>query len=105
MVDYNGLQIDGSCSDVNDLGGIEAKFAAFGWRVLEVDGHDVPALLDAFGAAREVDGRPTVLVCKTVKGKGVSFMENNADWHGRAPSVDETECAFGELSCDTREGE
>ncbi len=105
MVDYNGLQIDGSCSDVNDLGGIEAKFAAFGWRVLEVDGHDVPALLGAFGAAREVDGRPTVLVCKTVKGKGVSFMENNADWHGRAPSVDETECAFGELSCDTREGE
>ncbi|MDA3937207.1 MAG: transketolase [Actinomycetota bacterium] len=100
IVDSNGLQIDGSCHEVMCLGGIGQKFAAFGWQVIEVDGHDVDALVDAFEAARvasETSGAPSVLVAGTVKGKGVSFMEDNAGWHGKAPSADETEQATSEL--------
>ncbi len=103
MVDHNGLQIDGACADVMNLGEVEAKFAAFGWNVIAVDGHDVEALLAAFETAAAVTGTPTVLVCRTVKGCGVSFMENNADWHGKAPSAEETTCARDELSCELEE--
>lgn len=99
IVDHNGLQIDGACADVMDLGEVEAKFAAFGWTVLQVDGHDVDALIDAFAQAKKVCGTPAVLVCRTVKGKGVSFMENDADWHGKAPDDEQTACAVDELSC------
>ncbi|GAB4282751.1 MAG: transketolase [Coriobacteriia bacterium] len=98
IVDHNGLQIDGACSEVMCLGDVEAKFRAFGWRVLGCDGHDVPALLGAFAAARESDGAvPTVIVCRTVKGRGVSFMEDEAGWHGKAPDAAETAQAVAEL--------
>lgn len=100
IVDHNGLQIDGACADVMDLGEVEAKFEAFGWTVFQVDGHDIDALVSAFAQAKKVCGTPTVLVCRTVKGKGVSFMENNADWHGQAPNEDQTACAVDELSCE-----
>jgi transketolase len=105
VVDHNGLQIDGACSDVMDLGEVASKFAAFGWNVVTVDGHDIEALHRELTAARTACGIPTVLVCRTVKGKGVSFMENNADWHGRATTIEETACAVDELSCVIREGE
>lgn len=105
IVDHNGLQIDGACEDVMGLGEVAAKFTAFGWRVIECDGHDLEALSTAFAAASEVAGRPAVLVCRTVKGRGVSYMEGNADWHGKAPSAEETECARGELACTIEEGE
>ncbi len=98
IVDHNGLQIDGACSEVMCLGDVEAKFRAFGWRVLGSDGHDVPALLETLAAARESDGGvPTVVVCRTVKGRGVSFMEGEAGWHGKAPNAAETEQAVAEL--------
>lgn len=105
IVDHNGLQIDGACADVMGLGEVAAKFTAFGWHVIECDGHDVEALADAFGRAAAVEGSPAVLVCRTVKGKGVSYMENNADWHGKAPSAEETACAREELACTIEEGE
>jgi len=99
IVDNNGLQIDGACSDVVCLGEIDAKFRAFGWEVIDVDGHDPKALLEAFSRATTVKGVPTVLVARTVKGRGVSFMEHKADWHGKAPSTEQTSDALAELSC------
>jgi transketolase len=98
IVDENGLQIDGACTEVMCLGHIAQKFSAFGWHAIEVDGHDVPALLDAFAVARSHDDGPVVIVAHTVKGKGVSFMEGNAGWHGKAPSAEETTRALEELS-------
>jgi transketolase len=98
IVDDNGLQIDGACSEVMCLGHIATKFKAFGWNAIEVDGHDVGALHDVMLTAKSHSDGPTVIVAKTVKGKGVSFMEDNAGWHGRAPSVEEREKALAELS-------
>ncbi len=98
IVDDNGLQIDGACSEVMCLGQIAQKFAAFGWHSIEVDGHDVSAVCDAFADARSHDAGPVVIVARTQKGKGVSFMEGNAGWHGKAPSADETARALEELS-------
>jgi transketolase len=98
IVDDNGLQIDGACNEVMCLGHIAQKFVAFGWRAIEVDGHDVSAVYEALIAARDHEGGPAVVVAKTVKGKGVSFMEDNAGWHGRAPSAEETVRALAELS-------
>lgn len=103
IVDHNGLQIDGACNDVMCLGDIAAKFAAFGWDAVECDGHDVAGLLEVLGTARgraEVAGRPVAIVCHTVKGKGVSFMEGDADWHGKAPSREQAAAALAELGCE-----
>ena len=97
IVDRNGLQIDGACSDIVCVGDVAAKFRSFGWTALEVDGHDISALKAAFEEARAAAG-PTVLVCETLKGKGVSFMEGDAGWHGKAPSPDEAERALAELT-------
>ncbi|MDI6843809.1 MAG: transketolase [Anaerosomatales bacterium] len=102
IVDHNGLQIDGACSEVMCLGDIAQKFRAFGWDAVECDGHDVPGLLETLGTAREraeAAGRPAAVVCHTVKGKGVSFMEGNADWHGKAPNREEAAAALAELRC------
>ncbi len=98
IVDDNGLQIDGACSEVMCLGHIAAKFVAFGWKAAEVDGHDIPALHDALAAAKSHSEGPTVVVAHTIKGKGVSFMENEAGWHGKAPSADELATALAELA-------
>lgn len=98
IVDDNGLQIDGACTEVMCLGHIAAKFQAFGWHAIEVDGHDVAAIREALLAAKAHHGQPAVVVAKTVKGKGVSFMEDNAGWHGKAPSADEREKALAELA-------
>ena len=83
FVDHNGLQIDGKVADVMGSDPVDAKFAAFGWNVISVDGHDFVQIKNAIEEAKKTKGKPTVIICETVKGKGVSFMENEASWHGR----------------------
>jgi transketolase len=97
VVDNNGLQIDGCNCDVMDLGHLDKKWQAFGWHVIEADGHDYPQLIDAFDRARMIKGQPVVIIAHTIKGKGVSFMENNADFHGKAPNEEEVKRALKEL--------
>lgn len=97
IVDDNGLQIDGHVADVMDHSPLKEKFLAFGWNVLEVDGHDIEALQKAFHSVYRKAERPTVLLAKTVKGKGVSFMENQVSWHGSAPTKEQYEQAMQEL--------
>ncbi|BBB91733.1 MAG TPA: transketolase [Methylomusa anaerophila] len=89
FVDFNGLQIDGPVSEVMSPLPIPEKWAAFGWNVLQIDGHDFNAIYDAIETAKTVQDKPTVIVAKTVKGKGVCQMENVVDWHGKAPSREE----------------
>ncbi len=103
FVDVNGLQIDGRTADVMPSEPLDAKFAAFNWNVLKIDGHDMQAILDALAAAREEKGRPTVILAATVKGKGVSFMENQAGWHGKAPNDEQFAQARSELEAQIRE--
>lgn len=98
FVDNNGLQIDGNIDDVMSPNPIDAKFAAFGWHVLTIDGHDFQQIADAVAKAKAEKNRPTVIVAKTVKGKGVSYMENQAGWHGSAPSEEQVAQALGELN-------
>ena len=97
IVDNNNLQIDGDVREVVGLRAIPEKFRAFGWEVLEVDGHDVEALLEAFATAQGASGKPVCIVASTVKGKGVSFMENQAGWHGKAPNDEQAQQAIAEL--------
>lgn len=97
IIDNNGLQIDGSVADVMSPYPIPEKLRAFGFEVLEIDGHDFSQMEAAFAAARETKGRPSAIVMKTTKGKGVSYMENNAGWHGKAPNDQEYELAMEEL--------
>lgn len=97
VVDYNKMQIDGTTDDVMPLGDLAAKWAAFGWNVIEVDGHDYAALADAFEQAKTVKGKPTVVLAHTIKGKGVSFMEGVYTWHGKAPNDEQYAQAKSEL--------
>lgn len=97
VVDFNGLQIDGDITKVMDPTPIDKKFEAFGWNALVIDGHNFEEILEAFKKARETKGCPTVIIAKTVKGKGVSFMENQAGWHGAAPTKEQCEQALKEL--------
>ncbi len=98
FVDYNGLQIDGDVHKVMNPTPIDKKFEAFGWHVQVIDGHDFAAIDAAVKNADAVEGRPSVIVCRTVKGKGVSFMENNAGWHGKAPNDEQYAIAEAELA-------
>ena len=97
IVDVNGLQIDGATKDVMPSEPLDKKFEAFNWNVIKVDGHDYDALLKAFDDAKACKGKPTAILAKTVKGKGVSFMENQAGWHGKAPNDEQYEQAKAEL--------
>lgn len=97
FLDYNGLQIDGWIRDVKSPEPVVEKWRSFGWHVLEVDGHDYTSLLETVGRARLHKGAPTMIVAHTVKGKGISFMENQMDWHGRAPNKAEYAQALAEL--------
>lgn len=97
IVDYNGLQIDGPNEEVMGVKPIDGKFESFGWHVIEIDGHNFDEILSAFEATKSVKGKPSVILAKTVKGKGVSFMENQAGWHGSAPNKEQTEQAIEEL--------
>ena len=98
IVDSNGLQIDGCLCDVCSAGELDEKFAAFGWDVHHVDGHDIDALTALFTSLpRKATGKPQAIIAKTVKGKGVSFMENQVGWHGKAPDAEQTKQALAEL--------
>ena len=104
IVDRNGLQIDGSTEDVCAPGDLAAKFEAFGWDAREVDGHDIGALVEALSAAKaQRDGKPHAFIARTVKGRGVSFMEGQAGWHGKAPNADQLAQALADLGCDDGE--
>ena len=96
-VDNNNLQIDGTIEEVMSPYPIDEKFRAFKWNVITIDGHDYAQIADAIDAAKEAKGRPTMIVAKTVKGKGVSFMENNVKFHGSTPTAEQFEQAFKEL--------
>lgn len=98
IVDHNGLQIDGPNEKVMSLGDICAKFRAFGFETFQIDGHDFPAMEAAFDAARKVQGRPAAIVLETTKGKGVSYMEGQVGWHGKAPNDEEYAQGMEELS-------
>ena len=97
VVDVNGLQIDGATADVMPSEPLDKKFEAFNWNVIRVDGHDFQALEEAFSAAAACKGRPTVLLARTVKGRGVSFMEGDYGWHGKAPNDEQYAAAHQEL--------
>mgnify|MGYP000011124113 FL=1 len=97
FVDHNGLQIDGPNNEVMMVNPIDEKFRAFGWNVLSINGHDYDEIRSALTLAQHTKGRPTVIIAETVKGKGVSFMENQVGWHGKAPSKEECAEALKEL--------
>ena len=96
-VDVNGLQIDGATKDIMNTAPLDKKFEAFGCQVVVIDGHDFDALEKAFDTFHKTQGKPTVILLQTVKGKGVSFMENQVGWHGKAPNDDELKTALDEL--------
>jgi transketolase len=98
ILDYNGFQIDGKTCAIMNLEPLAAKWLAFGWQVIEIDGHNMEQILKAYQQAKSIKGKPTIIIAKTVKGKGVSFMENTCDFHGRAPTKEETERALKELA-------
>ncbi len=98
IVDYNGLQLDGFTKQIMDLEPFVEKWRSFKWEVLQIDGHDMQQVVDALQKSAQVKGKPVVIVARTVKGKGVSFMENNVDYHGKAPGKSEIETALRELS-------
>jgi transketolase len=97
IIDFNKLQIDGFCCEVKDMAPYANKWINFGWNAIEVDGHDLEKLMDAFDKANSLKGKPTVIIAHTVKGKGVSFIENKVEWHGIAPKKEECERAVQEL--------
>lgn len=97
MLDYNGFQIDGKTSDIMNLEPLPAKWQAFGWHTIEIDGHNMEEILSAYAEAKTIKGKPTIIIARTIKGKGVSFMENVLDFHGRAPTAEEAEKALKEL--------
>ncbi|WP_278335549.1 transketolase [Clostridium liquoris] len=97
FVDNNGLQIDGPVKEVMNPEPITDKFKAFGWNVLFIDGHNFEEIINAIEEAKKIQDKPTAIVCKTVKGKGVSFMENQASWHGTAPNIEQCEQALREI--------
>ena len=98
IVDVNGLQIDGKTADVMPSEPLDKKYEAFGWHVIKIDGHDFDQINAAFQEAQETKGQPTVILAKTVKGKGISYMENNAGWHGKAPNDEQYAQGVAELT-------
>jgi len=97
IVDHNELQLDGRVRDIMSLEPLADKWRSFNWEVLDIDGHDINEILQAFKKAKQTRQRPTVIIAHTIKGKGVSFMENNVDFHGKAPTPQEAETALEEL--------
>ena len=97
IVDHNGLQLDGTNRQIMNLEPLADKWRSFGWHVVEINGHDFPAILGAFWEAKKIKGQPTAVIALTIKGKGVSFMENNLEFHGRAPNPEELAKAMKEL--------
>ena len=97
IVDNNNLQIDGTIEEVMSSYPIDEKFKSFGFQVINIDGHNIQEIIDAFDVARNIKGKPVCIIAKTIKGKGVSFMENKAEWHGKAPNQEQYEQAIKEI--------
>jgi transketolase len=97
IVDYNRIQLDGFVKDIMEIAPLADKWRAFGWHTIEIDGHDLVAIREALAEAQATKGKPTAIVAHTIKGKGVSFMENNPKFHGTAPSPAEVQLALQEL--------
>ena len=97
LVDFNNIQIDGVMREVMNVRDLREKYASFGWHAVDVDGHDIDAVDGALCAAREVENQPSAIICHTTLGKGVSFMEGQAKWHGVAPNDEEAKRALAEL--------
>ena len=97
IIDNNNLQIDGKVNEVMSIYPIDEKFRSFGFEVFNIDGHDMNQIINALNKAKTVKGKPTAIIAKTIKGKGVSFMENQAGWHGKAPKEEEYNLAINEL--------
>lgn len=97
ILDYNGLQIDGTIEEVKGLDNLEGKWKSFGFHTIIVDGHNMEQLLDGFETAKMTKGKPSIIIAKTIKGKGVPFMENKAEWHGKAPNEEEYQLAIKAL--------
>ena len=98
IIDNNNLQIDGRVDQVMNIYPLEEKFKSFGFEVINVDGHNIKELINVFEQAKKIKGKPTAIIANTIKGKGVSFMENQADWHGKAPNQEEYKIAIKELT-------
>ena len=98
IIDNNNLQIDGNVDKVMNIYPLDEKFRSFGFEVIQVDGHNIAELINVFEQAKKVKGKPTAIIANTIKGKGVSFMENQAGWHGKAPNQEEYEQAMQELT-------
>jgi len=97
IIDYNNLQLDGYCHDVMPIEPLKDKWISFGWMVKEIDGHNIFEILNVLEKLKEYQSKPTVVIAHTIKGKGVSFMENKAEWHGKAPNEEEFQLAMQEL--------
>ncbi len=97
ILDNNNLQIDGEIDKVGGMNNMTEKLLSFGFNVINIDGHNISSIIDAFTTAKQTKGKPTVIIAKTIKGKGVSFMENKAEWHGKAPSEEEYNIAIADL--------
>ncbi|MDI6600322.1 MAG: transketolase [Thermoanaerobacteraceae bacterium] len=97
ILDHNGLQIDGPNKDIMNIEPIEDKWRAFGWHTIRIDGHNIEQIIDAIEEAKTIKGKPTIIIADTIKGKGVSFMENQVGWHGTAPNKEQMEKAIAEL--------
>lgn len=98
IIDNNNLQIDGEIDKVGGMNNLTEKFMSFGFNVLNIDGHNIENIIDAFATAKQTKGKPTAIIAKTIKGKGVSFMEGQTSWHGKAPSEEEYKKAIEELN-------
>ena len=105
LVDWNGLQIDGAVADVMDPTPHDEKFRAFGWNVVTCDAHDFEQIERAYAAARAMKGKPTAIIAKSVKGKGISYMENQCGWHGQAPKEEQYRQAMSELNGEGKSNE
>ena len=98
ILDNNNLQIDGEIEKVGGMNNITGKFLSYGFNVININGHNIDEIIDAITTAKQTKGKPTIIIAKTIKGKGVSFMENKAEWHGKAPSEEEYNIAMEELN-------
>lgn len=98
IVDNNNLQIDGEVDKVKNIYPLDKKFESFGFEVIKIDGHNISQIIEAFEMAKKIKGKPTVIIANTIKGKGVSFMENQASWHGKAPNEEQYKLALKELA-------
>ena len=98
IIDNNNLQIDGNVDEVMSIYPLDEKFKSFGFEVITIDGHNIEKIIQALEKAKRIKGKPTAIIAKTIKGKGVSFMENKAEWHGKAPTEEEYNIAINELN-------